>query len=93
MKNSELVQEIARRSDLPKAKVAMTLDCLAEVVQETLSRGDGEVTIAGLGKLVAKYRAPREARNPATGETVNVPAKVVAQFKAVGALRNIAVRT
>lgn len=93
MKSSELTQEIARRTDLPKAHVAMVLDCLADVIQESLTRGDGEVHVKGLGKFVAQYREAREARNPRTGETIHVPAKVATQFRATKHLRTLPVRT
>ena len=43
----------------------------------------GEVMLPGLGKLAKKHRAARQGRNPATGATIQIPAKTVLKF-AVG---------
>ncbi|NOU44087.1 MAG: hypothetical protein HOO87_11125 [Methyloglobulus sp.] len=35
----------------------------------------------GFGSFSLRHRRPRRARNPKTGETVNLPAKVATHFK------------
>ncbi len=67
----------------------------AEEVVETIIReitktlkGDGEVSIAGLGIFSTKTRAARTARNPRTGESVQVPAMKVPKFRAAKALKD-----
>ncbi len=40
----------------------------------------GEFVMPGLGKLVKKNRPARMGRNPATGETIKIPAKTVLKF-------------
>jgi len=52
-----------------------------------MKRGD-EVSIAGFGTFVAKQRKARQARNPKTGATVNVPAMKVPKFKAGKGLKD-----
>jgi DNA-binding protein HU-beta len=47
-----------------------------------------EVSIAGLGIFSTKLRAARTARNPRTGESVNVPAMRVPKFRAAKALKD-----
>jgi len=47
-----------------------------------------EVSIAGLGIFSTKQRAARVARNPRTGESVNVPAMRVPKFRAAKALKD-----
>jgi len=37
--------------------------------------------IPGLGKLVLVHRKARIGRNPATGATINIPAKKVVKFR------------
>ena len=42
---------------------------------------NGEFSMPGMGKLVKKHRAARQGRNPATGATINIPAKTVVKFR------------
>ncbi len=51
----------------------------AEMIQQALKKGY-RVPLAGLGKIqVRKYKA-RMGRNPATGETIRIPAKKRIRF-------------
>ncbi|MCK5592363.1 MAG: HU family DNA-binding protein, partial [Candidatus Pacebacteria bacterium] len=45
------------------------------------------VSIAGLGIFSVKERAARTARNPRTGEAIQVPAMTVPKFRAAKALK------
>jgi nucleoid DNA-binding protein len=65
----------------------------AEIVQrvfddivETLPR-DGRVELRNFGVFEVRRRKPRRARNPRTGETVQVAAKLAVSFKAGRELR------
>lgn len=78
--------------------VAATLECtkkVAEKVVQTvvseMKKGladEGEVKLSGFGVFTVKERAARTARNPKTGETVDVPAKKAPAFKAAKALKD-----
>lgn len=57
------------------------MEAIIETITETLKKGE-EVSISGLGIFSAKQRAARQARNPRTGETVQVPAMRVPKFRA-----------
>ena len=49
---------------------------------------DGEeVTISKFGRFYSSVRAPRTARNPRTGEAIDVPAKIVTKFTPRGVLK------
>ena len=48
-----------------------------------------EVVIHGFGKFSVKERAARTARNPRTGETIEVPAKYAVTFKPHSALKGL----
>ena len=48
----------------------------------------GEFPLPGLGKLVKKDRAARMGRNPATGEPLHIPAKVVVKFRVAKAAKD-----
>jgi len=49
-------------------------------VGECLSQG-GRIEIRGFGSFDLRHRPPRIARNPKSGEAVNLPAKVAIHFK------------
>lgn len=60
---------------------------LIDAITETLKKGE-EVSIAGLGIFSVKQRAARMARNPKTGEKVQVSATRVPKFRASKALKD-----
>ncbi len=80
MTKSELVSAIAEKAGLRKKDAEAALNAFIEVVTEALKKGE-KVEIRGFGTFLMKERAPRVARNPKTGEKVEVPAKLVPAFK------------
>ena len=63
--------------------IQKTLDYIAEA----LARGD-KVELRGFGSFKVKRRRSRLARNPRTGDAVDVPAKRVPYFKASNELKD-----
>ena len=82
---NELIAEIAEKTGRAKSDVTAILAALGQVTTAHLKAGN-EVVVGDLGKLKAVRREAREARSPATGQTVQVPAKNVVKFKANKAL-------
>lgn len=80
MKKSELIDAIAAETGKPKTVVSEILAAAVRVSETTLKSGN-DVVLGDFGKLSAKRRDAREARNPATGGTIQVPAKTVVKFK------------
>ncbi len=70
-----------------KVQAEQAVDAVVSSILYTLKKGD-EVSIAGLGIFSVKQRAAREARNPRTGESINVPAMKVPKFRAAKALKD-----
>ena len=70
-----------------KVQADQTVDAMIEAIVKSLKRGE-EVSIAGLGIFAVKQRKARQARNPRTGEMVNVPAMKVPKFRAAKALKD-----
>ena len=62
-------------------------DALSEIAYREV-RGTGEITLPGIGKLVKKDRAARMGRNPMTGESIQIPAKVVVKFRVAKAAKD-----
>ena len=86
MTKAELVEFIAENADLTKADATRALEALVEGVTEGLKK-NGKVTLVGFGTFTAKKRAAHDGRNPQTGETVKIPARVVPGFKAGNKLK------
>lgn len=80
MKKSDLIAAAAAAASLPKLTMEKAMDAIAAVARTALKQGD-DVVLGDFGKLSAKKREAREARNPTTGATVQVPAKTVVKFK------------
>lgn len=70
-----------------KAQAERLVQMFWDAIADSLSKGE-DVDIAGFGKFVVNKRAARTARNPRTGETVQVPATKVPKFKASKALKD-----
>lgn len=87
MNKAALVEAVHEVLGGTKVQAEQVLDTLISSITETLSKGE-EVSIAGLGIFSAKMRAARTARNPRTGDIVNVPAMRVPKFRAAKALKD-----
>ena len=87
MTKAELVDYVAEKADLTKADAGRALDAMVEGVTKGLKE-DGKVTLVGFGTFTAKKREAREGRNPQTGETVKIAARVVPGFKAGSKLKD-----
>jgi len=70
-----------------KVQAEQVVDQVINSIVEGLKKGD-EVSIAGLGIFSVKMRAARTARNPRTGEAVQVSAMKVPKFRAAKALKD-----
>lgn len=86
MNKTELATELARNTSLTNAQAGEAVDALFSTVAgqgliaNELAAG-GDVSIGGFGKFETRERGAREARNPATGGTVHVPARRAPAFK------------
>ncbi|SEF95752.1 HU family DNA-binding protein [Nitrosomonas ureae] len=89
MNKTELIEAIATRSKTTKTETTAMLNGLLEVIQETMASGN-DVQLVGFGTFSVTERAGREGRNPATGETITIPAKKVVKFKPGKALSDAA---
>lgn len=86
MNKKELIAAIAEKAEITKKDATTLLDALTDIITECLSNGD-EVKISGFGTFTTSERAARECRNPLTGESISVDAKVVPKFKASATLK------
>lgn len=87
MNKAAIIDAVHEKLGGTKANSERAVDVMIDSIVETLKKG-GEVSIAGLGIFSVKRRAARAARNPRTGETVQVPAMNVPKFRAAKALKD-----
>ncbi|MFN3686766.1 HU family DNA-binding protein [Salinarimonas sp.] len=87
MNKGELVSAIAEKAGLSKAQAGDALDAALGAIQDALKSGD-EVKIVGFGTFLVADRPAGEARNPRTGEKVQVPASKTPKFKAGAGLKD-----
>ena len=57
-------------------------------MSENELKRSGEFTLPGMVKLVVQKRLARKGRNPATGETIDIPAKTVVKARIAKQLRD-----
>ena len=87
MSKTELVDFVANEAGLTKADAAKAVDAFVAGVTAGLKK-EGKVALVGFGTFSAKKRAAREGINPLTKETIKIPAKTVASFKAGSKLKD-----
>jgi integration host factor subunit beta len=80
MTKSELIDAIAARGELTKARAEEVVNCVFEVMSQALEKGEG-IEIRGFGSFTVRPYKPYNGRNPRTGEAVPVPAKRLPFFK------------
>lgn len=80
MTKADIVEHIAESTGLTKTDTAMVVEGVIETLKDALVAGE-TVEIRGFGTLKIKKRAARRARNPRTGEPVDIPSKYVPTFK------------
>ena len=80
MTKSQTMAALAEATGMSKKDVAMFMDKLMELAYKQV-KGAGEFVLPGFGKLVKVHRASRMGRNPATGESITIPAKTVVKFR------------
>lgn len=87
MKKTDLIRVLATDANVTHKQAAAVLESLGNAVSAVLRSGD-EVTLPGIGKMVVTKRPARTARNPQTGESMQVPAKNVAKLRVSSELAN-----
>ena len=88
MTKSELIDALAARSELTKARAELVVNCVFDAMTEALQRGEG-IEIRGFGSFTVRPYKPDSGRNPRTGEPVEVPAKRLPFFKVGKELKDL----
>ena len=82
-----IVEAVHEKLGGTKVSAEQAVETMIDAIVNSLKKGE-EVSIAGLGIFSVKQRAARTARNPRTGEMVQVQAMKVPKFRAAKALKD-----
>ena len=85
MTKSQIAATLADKTGITKKQATETLDLLADLAYKNAKQ---TFTLPGIGKLVLVNRKARTGRNPATGETIQIPAKRVVKFRVAKACKD-----
>lgn len=81
VKKSDLVEHVAKETGVSKSSAAAAISAVFGGIEKALKKGE-RVRLVGFGGFSVSRRAARKARNPATGEEVNIPASQAVRFRA-----------
>ena len=84
-----IVQAMAQGAGLKKADASAALNAFLDFVRAQLAAGS-TVQLTAVGRLKATMAGARTARNPRTGESVDVPAQLRFSFVASDELKKAA---
>ncbi len=87
MTQSEVINHFAEKFDMKRTQVREVFDELVSLANREVG-SSGEFILPGFGKLVRSERKAREGRNPATGETIQIPAKTTLKFRVGKAMKD-----
>src|SRR3979409_368148 len=88
MTKADLVEEVAKVTELTRKDSEVIVDTMFESVIKALKAGDKREG-RGFGSFRVRQRNARVGRNPKTGEKVEVPAKRVPYFKPSKELKDL----
>lgn len=80
MTKAELVDEVAKSTQLTKKHAEIIVSTVFDSIVDSLKQGE-KIELRGFGSFRIRHRGPRIGRNPKTGDKVQVPAKRIPYFK------------
>ena len=86
MTKAQIMTALAEKTGMKKSEVVGMMDAVVEMAYSEVKK-NGEFVVPGIGKLVKVARKAREGRNPATGESIHIPAKTVVKFRVAKAAK------
>ena len=85
---TDLVKNVAQKTEMSKKDVAIVLDGLTEEIMNEVAKRN-KVQLIGFGTFEAHHHNARKGRNPQNGEEIEIPATEVPVFKAGKAFKEI----
>jgi DNA-binding protein HU-beta len=81
MTKKMLIEEIAKKSDLSKAKIEETLNLAIDSIKKIVKK-EKKLQLVGFGTFSLKTRKARMGVNPQTGARIKIKASKTCGFKA-----------
>ena len=85
MSKSAIASALAEKVGISKKQAVLFMEEQANLAYAQAKNG---FVLPGLGKLELKNRKARMGRNPATGESIKIPAKKVVKFRVAKAAKD-----
>ena len=80
MNKAEFIKAAAAKAEVSVAAATKVIDAALEAAVEAVKNGEN-VQLVGCANIAVAQKAAHPAKNPRTGEVVNVPAKKVVKIK------------
>lgn len=80
MNKQALIEKVAVKAEISKALAAKVIDAALDAAVEAVKKGEG-IQLVGFASLAIANKAARKAKNPRTGEIINIPARKVVKIK------------
>lgn len=87
MTQTQLMRKLAETCGVSNKVARQLVDTMAEEAIKEVKK-NGVFVVPGLGRLVRVDRKARMGRNPATGESIKIPAKKVVKFRVAKAAKD-----
>lgn len=87
MNKTELIDRGVAKAGISHSAAGDRVEALLATVEATLERGE-TVSILGFGTFSIRDIPPHTGRNPATGASIDIPGRRVAQFKSGSGLKH-----
>lgn len=81
MTKTDLIKSVAAATGVKQATANRVYAAINYVLVANFVDGDGRYSDPHLGTLVRVSRHPRKARNPKTGEAIDIPATQTIKFR------------
>ena len=80
MTKQEIVDKVSSATGLTKVETETVINGIMSTIIDSLAENE-RVELRGFGTFGIKHRMPKKARNPGTGEPINLPERHVPTFK------------
>lgn len=79
MNKKDLIDSIASKNYITKARAEKIVESLLKEISEGLAKGE-KIVVSGFGTFEVRRRMARKGRNPRTGAEIHLPEHLVPHF-------------
>lgn len=87
MNKAELIAQVCQRADVTRATAENCIEATFDAIAAAMALGE-DTSIRGFGVFTSKTKAPREARNPRTGQVIRLGERRYPVFLSAKALKD-----